>query len=71
MIEGSLTIGEEIISEAPRFVSDRFTLSDNSPCIDAGNPDASYNDYQGADSPTQGTERNDIGAYGGPQARKL
>jgi hypothetical protein len=48
-----------------------FTLSANSPCIDAGNPDEENNDvydpyhpYQ-ALWPSQGTLRNDMGAYGG------
>jgi len=36
-----------------------FVIRDNSPCVDAGNPDADYND---ADS-----SRADIGAYGGPE----
>lgn len=35
-----------------------FEISANSPCIDAGHPDAQYNDLDGT--------RNDIGAYGGP-----
>ncbi|MFC2103422.1 right-handed parallel beta-helix repeat-containing protein [Bacteroidota bacterium] len=33
-------------------------LSDNSPCINSGNPDSIYNDHDGS--------RNDQGAYGGP-----
>lgn len=42
-----------------KFVSDTdFRLSQSSPCIDAGNSDASYNDPDGS--------RNDQGAYGGP-----
>lgn len=35
-------------------------LQDGSPCIDAGNPDAMYNDPDGS--------RNDMGAFGGPNA---
>lgn len=35
-----------------------FRLKPVSPCIDAGDPAASYNDRNGS--------RNDIGAYGGP-----
>jgi hypothetical protein len=41
-----------------------FTLSDNSPCIDAGDPDLVYDD--GQIPPGKGTKRNDLGAYGGP-----
>ena len=33
-------------------------LQASSPCIDAGDPDAAYNDYDGS--------QNDIGCYGGP-----
>jgi ligand-binding sensor domain-containing protein len=36
-----------------------FTLQLNSPCIDAGNPDAQYNDKNGS--------ANDMGYYGGPE----
>lgn len=43
----------------PKFISDtNFMLSVDSPCINAGNPDPSFNDYK--------TSRNDQGAYGGP-----
>ena len=41
-----------------------FTLQPDSPCIDAGSPDASFND--GCLPPGLGTVRNDMGAYGGP-----
>lgn len=46
-------------------------LTDESPCIDAGNPDANYNDPEDphnpgyARYPAKGTTRNDMGAYGG------
>ncbi|NOX37859.1 MAG: T9SS type A sorting domain-containing protein [Calditrichaeota bacterium] len=49
-----------------------FYLDPSSPCIDAGNPDASYNDLEDPDRPgfarfpAMGTLRNDMGAYGGP-----
>lgn len=49
------------IARPPRFVdapNGDFHLRDDSPCIDAGNPDPVYNDTDGS--------RNDIGAYGGP-----
>jgi hypothetical protein len=38
----------------------------SSPCIDAGNPDPSFNDV--CRPPSLGTERNDMGAHGGPKA---
>ncbi|MFH1742834.1 MAG: right-handed parallel beta-helix repeat-containing protein, partial [bacterium] len=51
----------------PLFVdpaNDDFHLQEGSPCIDAGNPDPSYNDA--CLPPGLGTERCDMGAYGGP-----
>ncbi|MDI6783905.1 MAG: right-handed parallel beta-helix repeat-containing protein [bacterium] len=46
-------------------VSDGFPV--NSPCIDAGNPDAGYNDS--SSPPGKGTATNDIGATGGAGAQ--
>ena len=49
-------------------------LAPDSPCIDAGNPDAAYNDIEDPDAPgfalwpSQGSLRNDIGCTGGPYA---
>ncbi len=43
-----------------------YTLSANSPCIDAGNPAGAYLDT--SFPPSQGTTVNDIGLYGGPYA---
>ncbi len=49
-------------------------LAEGSPCIDAGNPDAAYNDIEDPDAPgfalwpSQGGLRNDIGCTGGPYA---
>ena len=43
-----------------------YHLTEGSPCIDAGNPDPAYDD--GGFPPSMGTERNDMGAYGGPGA---
>ena len=46
-------------------------LIDGSPCIDAGNPAAAFNDacFPPSFGPLQGyTVRNDMGAYGGPGA---
>ncbi len=43
-----------------------FRLQPSSTCIDAGNPDALFYDHMFP--PSQGTARNDIGAFGGPLA---
>ena len=51
------------MSQDPLFVDREngiYLLSAASPCIDAGNPDIIYNDFNGT--------RNDMGAYGGPEA---
>mgnify|MGYP003950842699 CR=1 FL=1 len=46
----------------PTFVNETyFELDPSSSCIDAGDPDSSYNDKDGS--------LNDMGAYGGPEAR--
>ena len=56
----------------PSFADSNFYLNDDSPCIDAGNPDQMFNDPEDPNSsgnalfPSKGTVRNDIGAYGGP-----
>ncbi|MFH1741649.1 MAG: right-handed parallel beta-helix repeat-containing protein, partial [bacterium] len=79
-IDGAVTVeysciqegweGEGNISAYPLFVrpwdgeSADLHLMPGSPCIDAGNPDPSYND--GCLPPGLGTERCDMGAYGGP-----
>ena len=49
------------INADPLFVDAEngdYHLQNSSPCIDAGNPDAQYNDIDGS--------RNNMGAYGGP-----
>lgn len=43
-----------------------FTLATNSPCVDAGDATAVYNDKNFP--PSLGTAVNDLGAYGGPNA---
>ncbi len=43
-----------------------FTLANNSPCVDAGDATAVYNDKNFP--PSLGTVTNDMGAYGGPNA---
>ncbi len=70
-IEGG-SYGEGNIDEDPEFTPISFLLSDNSPCIDAGNPDANYFDPEdplnpgNALYPAMGSLHADIGAYGGP-----
>jgi len=58
------------INAIPDFLDRRsYTLSPQSPrsaCIDAGDPNFSYTDW--FFPPSLGTSRNDMGAYGGPQA---
>jgi hypothetical protein len=59
--------GEGNIDTEPRFVdpqNSNYRLLDSSPCIDAGDPDPQWNDA--CLPPGKGTERNDMGAYGGP-----
>ncbi len=57
------------IMDDPLFADSKtFELQANSPAIDAGDPSASYNDRYFP--PSMGTERNDMGAFGGPYARK-
>jgi len=52
-------------------------LGADSPCIDAGDPDPSYNDIEDPNNPgyalwpSQGGLRNDIGYTGGPYARVI
>ena len=58
--------GPGSISEDPIYVDEPngdYHLDVGSPCIDAGNPAAQYNDPDGS--------RNDMGAYGGPGAEVL
>ena len=60
------------ISVDPLFIdpeAGNYQLQDGSPCIDAGNPAAKYNDLHFP--PSKGTERNDMGLYGGPNAVEL
>jgi hypothetical protein len=68
--------GEGNINAFPEFFAYmNFTLADTSLCIDAGNPDSTYNDPQGNPGmalwPAKGTVRNDMGAYGGPYSAEL
>ena len=66
-IQGGGWEGAGNIVAYPYFVGGGdFHLAEVSPCIDAGNPDSSFNDV--CFPPSMGTERNDMGAYGGPGA---
>ena len=63
-VQGGWT-GDGNIDADPMFVGgDDVHLTIESPCIDAGNPDPIYIDA--CIPPAMGTERNDMGAYGGP-----
>ena len=65
------------IEAFPEFNDEGFTLKSSSPCIDAGDPDPSFNDPEDPGSPgsallpAMGTTRSDMGAFGGPLARVL
>jgi hypothetical protein len=67
--------GEGNIDEDPLFADSLdYFLSDQSPCIDTGDPDSVFYDLEDPDNPgyallpSLGTIRNDMGAYGGPGA---
>ena len=58
------------IDAEPLFVWEGvYILGSESPCTDAGDPDSSHDDS--CFPPSTGTERNDMGAYGGPGACML
>ncbi len=60
------------ISVDPLFEGDTYLLSDDSPCIDAGDPGEMFFDKPDATNgefamcPSKGTRINDQGVYGGP-----
>ena len=63
---GTYTI-DNVINADPQFVdpiNHVLLLKDDSPCVDAGDPSSAYQDY--SRPPAKGTERDDMGAYGGP-----
>jgi hypothetical protein len=73
-VEGSYTWGPGNIDEDPQFITgflSEFHLAPGSPCIDAGDPDPSFNDPEDPANPgyalwpALGLLRNDMGAYGG------
>ena len=65
-INSSNGIGHEFATDYLNWV-----LSENSPCIDSGNPDQNYNDIEDTTNPgsalfpARGNLRNDMGAFGG------
>ncbi|MBS1491872.1 MAG: T9SS type A sorting domain-containing protein [Bacteroidetes bacterium] len=64
------------ITSAPQFDSTNYLISASSPCIDAGNPGAAFNDPESstpgqAKFPARGTLINDMGAYGGPLSKLI
>ena len=74
---GTVNWLEGNINEDPLFVGAGgypFSLLEDSPCIDAGNPDPIYYDPEDPNNPgyalypAMGTIINDMGAYGGPNA---
>lgn len=62
------------INQYPRFSGSDFILSDNSPCVDAGDTSLAYFDAEDilnpgrAKFPSRGSVKNDIGAFGGKYA---
>ncbi len=65
------------ISIDPGLEEGTFMLRNGSPCIDAGDPAASYEDNRDpgvpgtASAPSRGGVRNDMGVFGGPFSRTL
>ena len=66
--------GKGNINVDPQFSDSSFILKSISPCVDAGDSNAQFYDPhfginpELAVTPSQGTKRNDMGAYGGPGA---
>ncbi len=64
-VEGGWT-GTGNIDLPPIFEGEAYLLAESSPGVDEGDPDPAYDDV--CFPPSRGTERNDMGAYGGPLA---
>lgn len=70
-IEGGYS-GNGNIDVLPQFEDNLFILSDDSQCIDTGDPDIVYQDVEDPQNqgyalfPSKGELRNDMGMYGGP-----
>jgi hypothetical protein len=62
---GNFALDPGIINGLGDFYLMDFHLREDSPCIDAGNPDSNFED--GFLPPGLGTTRNDMGVYGGPK----
>lgn len=73
-IEGGFA-GQGNMNLLPQFADTSFYLSSGSPCIDAGDTSAAFNDPPDPGNPAlarwpaRGGLRNDVGAYGGPLSR--
>ena len=73
-VEGGFA-GVDNIDLDPLFTATGYMLQPGSPCVDAGDAAAIYNDREDVSNPgfalypSQGTLRNDMGAYGGSGAR--
>jgi hypothetical protein len=74
-VEGGFT-GDGNIDQDPLF-GEMYLPGSDSPCIDAGDPSGIYNDPEDPGNPgfalypSQGTLKNDMGAYGGPMSSIL
>lgn len=69
--------GSGNLNTDPMFSDSNYVLSALSPCVDKGDSSTIYNDPPdtlnplNAKYPSRGLIRNDMGAYGGPGARKI
>ena len=80
-VEGGYTspVGTHVgdVDADPAFADADYHLAPASPVVDAGDPDAAFDDPEDPDHPgqaappAQGTVRADMGAYGGPEADDL
>ncbi len=61
-----------LIDIDPKLLQNRFLIEQSSPLIDKGDPDPRYNDEHFVpNGPSYPMNRNDIGATGGPHAKKM